>query len=91
MQAYSGYFEKGCFYTAGRAMPIPERRQVILTILEDQPVQDNTLDEHLAAMDEFISAIKTSHEEVPEFERIKLREVEVFSRSFAVSNGSPTK
>ena len=60
-----------------REMRIPERRQVILAILEDQSVQDDTLDEHLAAMDEFISAIKASDEKTPEFERIKLREIEL--------------
>ena len=39
--------------------------------------QDDTIDEQLAAMDEFIAAISASDEDVPEFERVKLREVEV--------------
>ena len=40
LQAYQGYFEKGRFYTAGQAFSIPERRQVILTILDS--TQDET-------------------------------------------------
>ena len=75
LQAYKGYFENGQFYTSGKAIHIPERRQVVLTILEEQPKQDDIIDEQLAAMDEFIAAIKTSDEEVPKFERLKLREV----------------
>jgi hypothetical protein len=77
LEAYQGYFEKGHFYTAGRAITIPERRQVILTILEERPSQDETLNEQLAVMDKFIAAMKASNEEIPEFERLKLREVEL--------------
>ena len=66
LEAYKGYFENGNFYTAGRTMRIPERRQIVLTFLDEQ--QDDTLDEQLAAMDEFITVIKASDEEVPEFE-----------------------
>lgn len=74
LQAYQGYFENGKFYTAGRTLPIPERKQIIITILDEK---DENKDEQLAAMDAFIAAIKSSDEEVPEFERIKLREVEI--------------
>ena len=73
LQAYSGYFEGGRFYTSGTEIQIPEHRQVILTIFEDKTAEDDTIDEHLAAMDEFIATIKTSNEEVPAFERVKLR------------------
>ena len=38
-QAYEGYFESGKFYTAGKALCIPERRKVYITIL-NEPVQD---------------------------------------------------
>jgi len=77
LQAYKGYFENGNFYTAGKSIRIPERRQITL-ILEEQSIQnDDTLDEQLAAMDKFIKAMSASDEEVPIFERIKLREVEV--------------
>jgi hypothetical protein len=30
-QAYVGYFENGNFYTAGQAMNIPEREEIIIT------------------------------------------------------------
>ena len=43
----------------------------------DIEAPDATLDEHLAAMEEFILAIEASDEEVPDFERLKLREVEI--------------
>jgi hypothetical protein len=75
LQAYQGYFENGRFYTAGQTIPIPERQQIILTILEEPPVQDETMTKDLAAMDDFINAIQASDETVPEFKRLKLREV----------------
>jgi len=74
-QAYEGYFKNGRFYVAGKAIPIPEQRRVFITILDE--VKDDTMNEHLNAMDEFIEAIKASDENVPEFERLKLREVEI--------------
>lgn len=74
LKAYEDYFENGHFYTSGHTMTIPERQQVIVTILE-KPAQDKTMQEELSAIDEFIIAIKASDEEVPKFERIKLREV----------------
>jgi len=46
-------------------------------IVTDKQVKDATADEQLAAIDAFINAIRASDEKVPEFERIKLREVEI--------------
>ena len=37
--AYEGYFVNGCFYTSGKALQIPEKRRVFITILEEP--QDN--------------------------------------------------
>jgi len=77
LQAYKGYFEQGNFYTEGKAIHIPERQQVTLIFEEQQP-HDNTLDEHLAAMEKFINAMQADGEGMPpSFERIKLHEVEV--------------
>ena len=71
LQAYKGYFEQGNFYSAGKPIRIPERWQVTL-IFDEQPPQDDTLNEHLAAMEKFINAMQASDEEVPQsFERIK--------------------
>ena len=39
--------------------------------------KDDTMDSNLAAMDAFIAAIKACDEVVPEFERVKLREVNI--------------
>jgi len=33
-QAYTGYFENGMFYSEGKRIRIPERRQIVLTIPE---------------------------------------------------------
>ena len=76
LQAYKGYFEQGNFYVAGEAIRIPERQQI--TIIFEEKAQDDTLDEHLAAMEKFINAMEASDEEIPpSFERIRLREVEI--------------
>jgi hypothetical protein len=34
-QAYVGYFENGNFYTEGRTVKIPERKEVVITILDE--------------------------------------------------------
>ena len=76
-QVYEGYFHKGEFYTAGKTITFPERKRIFVTVLDEQQAQYATMNEHLAAMDEFINAIKTSDEDIPEFERIALREVDI--------------
>ena len=42
MQAYQGHFENGCFYVSGQQINLPEKRQVILTILEEQEQEKKT-------------------------------------------------
>jgi hypothetical protein len=74
-QAYEGYFENGHFYTAGQTIYIPERRKVFITVFDE--TKDGNMNEQLTAMDAFINAVRASDEEVPEFERLKLREVEL--------------
>ncbi|MCL2099206.1 MAG: hypothetical protein FWH24_02060 [Oscillospiraceae bacterium] len=76
-QVYEGYFENGRFRVSGQTIKIPEHRRVLVTVLDEQPKQDITMAEHLAAMDDFINQIKISNEKVPEFEKIKFREVEI--------------
>ena len=71
VQAYEGYFENGQFCSTSGVMRIPERRRILITVLDEPSVQGNTITDQLAAMDEFIAAIKASDEEVPIFERIK--------------------
>jgi hypothetical protein len=43
MRALEGYFENGQFFAIGRVAPVPERRRVILTVL-DEPIQPNVMD-----------------------------------------------
>lgn len=52
-------------------------RELPFTVTDNRPRKDETMIEQLAAMDEFIKAVKASDEAVPEFERVKLREVEI--------------
>ena len=68
-------------YVSGRVIPhggpvIPEGSELIVTIL-DEPARDDETVRRLAALDKFFSDIETSDEEVPEFERVKLREIEI--------------
>lgn len=58
LQAYKGHFENGLFYTAGQNMPIPEGKQVVLTILEEYT--PGTIDVSLAG------ALKAAHQQALE-------------------------
>jgi hypothetical protein len=59
MQAYEGYFENGKFYTAGRALRIPERRRAIVNILDDEIVEVKTKSQRQGeAFERFIAANK---------------------------------
>jgi hypothetical protein len=75
MQAYEGYLDKGQFIPIGKPVIFPNKRRVILTVF-DEPVEEKNV--HAEAWHEFLSAIKNIKDEpVPEFERIKLREIEI--------------
>ena len=39
--AYEGYFKDGRFYASGQALQIPERRRVIITILDEVQGMDS--------------------------------------------------
>ena len=76
MQAYEGYFENGNFYPVGQTMRVTGRRRAFITIL-DEPARDEEKSRRLAALDEFFSGIEACNEAVPEFEKIRLREVDI--------------
>lgn len=86
-QTYEGYFEKGLFYSEGKVITIPERRDVFLTIFESHQYQphDNVSNEEqevisrrLKELDAIIQAIESAaDEEMPIFEPIRLREVDL--------------
>jgi len=52
------------------------RRRAFITIL-DEPARDDETIRRLAAIDDFYSEIQACNEEVPEFTRVKFREVEI--------------
>jgi len=74
MEAHEGYVENGRFYPIGIGLLVKGRRRAFITIL-DEPARDDETDRRLAALDKFFAEIEASDEEVPEFERVKLREV----------------
>ena len=76
MQTFEGYFENGRFHQTGQAVCIAGRRRAFVTIL-DEPARDNETVRRLAALNKFFADIEESNEDVLEFERVKLREVEL--------------
>ena len=72
MRAYEGYFENGQFFSLGQKVLIPDRRKVILNVL-DEPAQEAGESEYAGAWREFFEAINASDEEVPEFERARFK------------------
>ena len=76
MQACEGYVENGKFYPVGRTLFSTGRRRAFITIL-DEPARDDETVRRLAALDTFFAAIEACDEEVPEFERVKFREIEI--------------
>ena len=76
LQAYEGYLEEGQVYTVMPLVRVKNRRRVIITVL-DEPAQDSETVQRVAALDKFFAEIEASDEDVPVFERVKLREVEV--------------
>jgi len=76
VQAFEGYIENGRLYPVGLPAGITGRRKAIITIL-DEPPNEPTSDEHALAWEEFLLEIEACDEEVPEFERVKFREVDI--------------
>ena len=38
--AYEGYFENSCFYTSGKAIKLPEKKRMVITIFDDMQNTD---------------------------------------------------
>ena len=76
MQTYEGYVEDGRFFPIGSGLSVAGRRRAFVTIL-NEPARDDETVRRLDALDKFFAEIETSDEKVPEFERLKLREVEI--------------
>jgi len=83
MQAVKAYYNGGTF-TPFKPVKIPKGSHAIITIL-DFPINDalipNILDDvsvqQIEAMHQFITENDNCNELIPEFERLKLREVEI--------------
>ena len=58
--AYEGYFQNGRFYASGKAVHIPEKRRVFITILDEAQGLDS---EKQTAWNDFKRMVKdTAHE-----------------------------
>jgi len=76
MQTYEGYVENGRFFPVGGSLSVTGRRRAFVTVL-NEPARDDETVRRLGALDKFFAEIESSDEKVPEFERVKLREVEI--------------
>jgi hypothetical protein len=77
LQSYEGYIERGQVFPVGLPTGIVGR--VIITIL-DEPLtlKDEADNEHAEAWSEFLDGIaEIKDEPVPEFERVRFREVDI--------------
>ena len=80
MQAYEGYFENGQFVPIGAAQ-IPNRRKVILTVLDEQ-VQQPRETAHARAWREFFEEIEECDKPLdPKFDELLKQRVN-FTREF---------
>ena len=64
-RAYEGYFDNGRFYASGKAVKIPEKQRVIITILDDAPSISTVTSaaDKKAAAQHFLSAVQKLREE----------------------------
>ena len=83
LQAYEGYLEEGRFYPVGSPVGLLGRRRVIVTVIDGQPPENETVPEHAeteqaSAWRMFFEAVNASDEIIPaNFERVNFaREVE---------------
>ena len=74
MQACRAYYRNGQFVPV-ETLEIPEGSEAIVTVI-DFP-RDSVSRRQIEAMQRFREGIKNCDEPVPEFERIKLREIEI--------------
>ena len=81
--AYEGYFNNGLFYTSGKAVKIPEKRKVFLTILEEtKNVLEHEANEQKESaqewLDDLFKILQNDDKELDEsdFPRISFRKPE---------------
>jgi len=74
MQAVKAYFN-GDSFTPLKPLKIPKGSHAIITIL-DFPLDDVSINQ-IKAMRQFIAENDSCNEPIPEFEHLKLREVEI--------------
>jgi hypothetical protein len=83
--AYEGYFNDGRFYASGKVIQIPEKRRVVITILEETQNSNETesiIEKESARewLDDLFLGLQDSTVELEEkdFPRIKFREQKLF-------------
>ena len=77
LETYEGYVEEGRFYPTGATPDLKGRCWVLVTILDRSAPGQGETARRLEALDRFFMGIEASDEQIPEFARVKLREVEV--------------
>lgn len=77
--AYEGYFNNGQFYVSGKAVNIPEKRRVFLTILDDAQDIENDTANNQEWLDNFFGLLQTATVELHEndFPRLNFELVNV--------------
>ena len=79
LRTYEGYVERGQIFPIGFPSETVGRKKVLITVLEESTVDTAR---RLDALDEFFAAIENCDEEVPEFERVKLRGIDWFLQDY---------
>ncbi|MDR2600436.1 MAG: hypothetical protein LBC73_09195 [Oscillospiraceae bacterium] len=69
-QVYEGYFIEQDKFVPQGTVKIPLNKRTLVTIFDEQPVQNKTIKKRLNAIDKFIKSINLSDEDVPDFERV---------------------
>ena len=77
LETYEGYMEEGRFYPTGASPDLKGRCWVLLTILDRTAPGQGETTRRLEALDRFFAGIDASKEDIPEYARVKLKEVEV--------------
>ena len=79
--AYEGYFNNGHFYSSGKIMPIPEKRRVVITILNETVATTEKTEQKESAqewLNDLLMILQDDDKELDEsdFPRISFRKPE---------------
>ena len=79
--AYEGYFNNGQFYASGKAVKIPEKHRIVITILDEIVAKIETTEQKESAqewLDDLLKILQNDDKELDEsdFPRISFRKPE---------------